>query len=107
MQTHRNFGNFLMQGAYLTTRRPRAAPPPDPSAPAPPPLATLLTFPLFHVGGLQSFLLPYTAAGGKVVLMYKWDAELAVDLVEREQITTSPACRRRCSSCSRWLRRRA
>ena len=43
---------------------------------APPlPLATLLTFPLFHVGGLQSFLLPYTAAGGKVVLMYRWDAE--------------------------------
>ena len=41
---------------------------------APLPLATLLTFPLFHVGGLQSFLLPYTAAGGKIVLMYRWDA---------------------------------
>jgi acyl-CoA synthetase (AMP-forming)/AMP-acid ligase II len=47
----------------------------------------LLTFPLFHVGGLQSFLLPYTMAGGKVVLMYRWDADLAVDLVERESVT--------------------
>ena len=87
VQTQRNFGNFLMQGVYLTTAAAESAPPPDPSAPAPLPLATLLTFPLFHVGGLQSFLLPYTAAGGKVVLMFKWDPELAVELIEREQIT--------------------
>ena len=88
VQTNRNFGNFLMQGVYLTTAAAEHAPPPDPDAPAPLPLATLLTFPLFHVGGLQSFLLPYTAAGGKIVLMYKWDPELAVDLIEREQVTT-------------------
>ena len=49
--------------------------------------ATLLTFPLFHVGGLQSFLLPYTAFGGKIVLMYKWDVDQAVELIEREQVT--------------------
>jgi len=88
VQTNRNFGNFLMQGVYLTMAVAEHAPPPDPDAPAPQPLATLLTFPLFHVGGLQSFLLPYTAAGGKIVLMYKWDPELAVDLIEREQVTT-------------------
>jgi long-chain acyl-CoA synthetase len=86
-QTNRNFGNFLMQGAYLTLSAAEGAPPPDPDAPPPRPMATLLTFPLFHVGGLQSFLLPYTAAGGKLVLMYKWDPELAVDLIEREQVT--------------------
>jgi long-chain acyl-CoA synthetase len=86
-QTNRNFGNFLMQGAYLTVSATEGAPPPDPDAPAPLPTATLLTFPLFHVGGLQSFLLPYTAAGGKLVLMHKWDPELAVDLIEREQVT--------------------
>jgi len=51
-------------------------------------MATLLTLPLFHVGGLQSFLLPFTAAGGKIVLMYRWDAGEAVDIVEREGITT-------------------
>src|SRR5581483_2056700 len=54
----------------------------------PPTASTLVTFPLFHVGGLQSFLLPFTASGGKVVLMYKWDARQAVELIQREQITT-------------------
>jgi long-chain acyl-CoA synthetase len=49
---------------------------------------TLLTFPLFHVGGLQSFLMPFTANGGNVVLMYKWDPPQAVDLVERERVTS-------------------
>jgi len=87
VQTQRNFGNFLMQGVFLSMAVAESAPPPDPNAPAPLPMATLLTFPLFHVGGLQSFLLPYTAAGGKVVLMYKWDADLAVELIERERVT--------------------
>jgi long-chain acyl-CoA synthetase len=84
--THRNFTAFLMNLIYRTTVG--AAPPPAdaPVAPALPP-ATLLTFPLFHVGGLQSFLLPYTAIGGKVVLMYKWDVRQAIDLIEREQVT--------------------
>jgi acyl-CoA synthetase (AMP-forming)/AMP-acid ligase II len=83
--THRNFGSFLYNGVYRAVTAASAAPPP--SAPPLPP-ATLLTFPLFHVGGLQSFLLPFTASGGKVVLMYKWDAKEAVTLVEREQVTT-------------------
>ena len=64
-----------------------AAAPPPADAPPPLPPATLLTFPLFHVGGLQSALLVYTAIGGKIVLMYKWDAAHAVDLIEREDVT--------------------
>ena len=86
-QTHRNFGNFLMQGVYRAALAAAEAGPPPADTPPAQPLATLVTFPLFHVGGLQSFLLPYTAAGGKVVLVYKWDAEEAADIVEREQIT--------------------
>jgi long-chain acyl-CoA synthetase len=80
--THRNFGAFLMNALHRAAAGTSAGP----AATAPP--STLLTFPLFHVGGLQSFLLPFTASGGKVVLMYRWDAEEAVDLVEREQVTT-------------------
>lgn len=83
-QTHRNFASFLMQmgyrGAVAALDQPAAATPARP-------MATLLTFPLFHVGGLPSFLLPYTASGGKIVLMYRWDAEEAVRLVDREQVT--------------------
>ena len=86
--THRNFGNFLMQGVYRAAMAAADAPAPPADAPPPGPPATLLTFPLFHVGGLQSFLLPFTASGGKIVLMYKWDAELAVELADREKITT-------------------
>lgn len=85
VQTHRNFGAFLMNGVYRAVTAAAAAPPPA-TPPLPP--ATLLTLPLFHVGGLQSFLLPFTASGGKVVLMFKWDADQAVELIEREQVTT-------------------
>src|SRR5262249_31247939 len=84
VQTQRNFTNFLMQGVYVTMQL--AGTHPAPAGP-PPQMATLLTLPLFHVGGLHSFLLPYTAAGGKIVLMYKWDAGEAVDIIEREGIT--------------------
>ncbi len=85
--TQRNFVAHLMNGMYRAAAAAAAAPPPAPGAPPPLPTATLLTFPLFHVGGLQSFLMPYTAAGGKIVLMYKWDAVEAVDLIERENVT--------------------
>ena len=87
--THRNFMAFLMNLMHRTMVATAAAAsaPADPSRPPPPAPATLLTFPLFHVGGLQSFLLPYTAMGGKIVLMYKWDVHQAIDLIEREQVT--------------------
>ena len=84
--THRNFTAFLMNLLHRTALA-AAATPADPSAPPPPPPATLLTFPLFHVGGLQSFLMPYTVFGGKIVLMYKWDVDVAIDLIDGEQVT--------------------
>ncbi len=86
VQTHRNFTNFLYQGVWRTRTMLRDAGLPDDFTPPPP--ATLLTFPLFHVGGLHSFLLPFTASGGKVILMYKWDADRAVDIIDRELLTT-------------------
>ena len=82
--TNRNIGNHLMNMMWAaTTNAPTAA---EPGA-SPVPTATLLTFPLFHVGGLHSFLIPYTAAGGKIVLLYRWDVATALDLIEREQVS--------------------
>lgn len=42
---------------------------------------------ILEPSGLQSHLIPYTLYGGKLVLMYRWDADLAVDLIEREAVT--------------------
>jgi long-chain acyl-CoA synthetase len=87
--THRNVTSHLMNALYNATAGPSAAPGGDDggdAVPAPATTATLLTFPLFHVGGFHSFLLPYTAIGGKVVLLYRWDAATALDLVEREGV---------------------
>ena len=86
--THRNFASFLMNMLYRGAVAAAAAPPVDSTAPpvTPPQPCTLLTFPLFHVGGLQSFLLSYTHFGGRIVLMYKWDVHEALDLIERERV---------------------
>lgn len=50
-------------------------------------VASLLSVPLFHVTGCHSSLVPYTCLGGKLVMMHKWNAERALELIEREQIT--------------------
>jgi len=50
---------------------------------------TLLAVPFFHVIGSLSVLLPNMAAGGKLVLMRKFDAREALDLIAREKITVT------------------
>jgi long-chain acyl-CoA synthetase len=58
----------------------------DPDAPVPIP-AALLTTPLFHVTANNCGAYAVTAAGGKLVLMYRWDAKEALVLIEREKIS--------------------
>jgi len=48
----------------------------------------LLSVPFFHATGCHSVLVANVAAGGKLVLMHKWDAERALELIERERVTT-------------------
>jgi acyl-CoA synthetase (AMP-forming)/AMP-acid ligase II len=48
----------------------------------------LLSVPFFHATGCHSVLVANLAAGGKLVLMHKWDAERALELIEREGVTT-------------------
>ena len=50
--------------------------------------AYLLSVPFFHATGCHSILVANLAFGGKIVLMHKWDAGRALELIERERITT-------------------
>jgi len=59
---------------------------PDPNAPVPIPIS-LLTTPLFHVTANNCGAYPVTAAGGKLVLMYRWDPKTALTLIEKEKVT--------------------
>ena len=64
---------------------------PDPAAPPPTPMS-LLTTPLFHVTANNCGAYATTAAGGKMVFMYRWDAGEALKIIERERVTASAAC---------------
>ena len=83
--THRNIMcnlvNITFSGARAAIRRG------DP-LPAPPDVqkAVLLPVPFFHVTGCHSIMIPALANGAKIVLMYKWNAEAALELIERERI---------------------
>jgi long-chain acyl-CoA synthetase len=53
--------------------------------------ATLLAVPLFHATGSHAVYMASYRSQRKLVSMYKWDAELAAELIERERITTFTA----------------
>ncbi len=50
--------------------------------------ASMLSVPLFHVTGCHAFMLGSFAFGFKLVIMHKWDPERALELIERERVTT-------------------
>ena len=89
--THRgcvnNLFNMMFSGQVQTLATQRATGvTPDPAV-APPIPVTLITTPLFHVTANNCAAYATTAAGGKMVLMYRWDATTALQLVERERVT--------------------
>jgi long-chain acyl-CoA synthetase len=49
----------------------------------------LLVVPLFHATGLSATLGPTVNAGGKIVLMRRWEAEKAMRLIEREKVNAT------------------
>jgi long-chain acyl-CoA synthetase len=64
----------------------RGVPLPQPGE-ATPQSVILVSVPLFHVTGSHSMLAYGTHTGAKLVTMYKWNAERALELIERERIT--------------------
>jgi long-chain acyl-CoA synthetase len=51
------------------------------------PLSFILIVPLFHVTGGVPVMLSCFGSGLKLVIMYKWDAHRALELIERERVT--------------------
>jgi long-chain acyl-CoA synthetase len=76
---------FSAQTQALATARATGVPI-DPAAPPPIPVA-LLTTPLFHVTANNCGAYAVTAAGGKLVLMYRWDSGEALRLIEQEKVS--------------------
>lgn len=48
----------------------------------------ILIVPLFHVTGCVPVMLSCIASGLKLVIMHKWNPERALELIERERVTT-------------------
>jgi long-chain acyl-CoA synthetase len=67
-------------------RRGEPMPAPDPNAPQ---RCSLLVVPLFHTTGCHAAMIPSVVAGVKLVLMHKWDPELAMQLIERERVNNA------------------
>jgi long-chain acyl-CoA synthetase len=67
-------------------RRGEPVPAPDPNASQ---KCSLLVVPLFHTTGCHAAMIPSVVAGVKIVLMHKWDPELAMQLIERERVNNA------------------
>jgi long-chain acyl-CoA synthetase len=52
------------------------------------PPTLILTVPLFHVTGCVPVMLSAFASGMKLVIMYRWNADKALQLIESERVTT-------------------
>ncbi len=86
--THRNICSNLVNLAFSQARGTLRSGKPFPPPPDEPQRAQLLSVPFFHATGCHSVLVANTAFGGKLVMMYKWDAERALELIERERINS-------------------
>ena len=87
--THRgcvsNLWNMLYSSASTALATQRATgvePPAEPPIPV-----TLITTPLFHVTANNCAAYAATAAGGTMVLMYRWDAGAALHLIEKHRVS--------------------
>jgi long-chain acyl-CoA synthetase len=87
--THRNICGNLMSLGFVAMRSGLQAKGPDDglAAGGGQQNSSLLSVPFFHATGCHSVLVANTAFGGKLVIMYKWDAERALELIEREEVT--------------------
>lgn len=75
---------FEFQGAFAGMTSPERIKPIVESGLQP---TALLAYPLFHVSGLHSQFLNALRTGRRLVILYKWDVESALDTIRDEKIT--------------------
>jgi len=89
--THRSCVTNIFHCAFSSTVTSTALatldPTPEPAAADADPPVLMAATPLFHVTANNCILQPATIGGAKLVLMRKWDAGRALELIEREQVT--------------------
>lgn len=92
--THRGCTNNILTVMFINLSQATAGAmaegkePPNPLDPDAPKLATLITTPLFHVTGNNCSAHVTTALGGKIALMYKWNALEALKIIANEKINS-------------------
>lgn len=86
--THRNMtSNIMASGISAARNFLRAGQPLPESDPHKlPQRCTLLVVPMFHATGLSANLSPSMNAGGKIVMMRRWEPEAAMRLIEAEKV---------------------
>jgi long-chain acyl-CoA synthetase len=93
LSTHRSVLSALLSWevdsaqAAMRAPRPNASTVPEGAGTVKRRPVALLGVPLFHVLGLNGVFLSSYRSRRTVVCMYKWDPEVAVDLIEREAVT--------------------
>jgi len=85
VSTHRAVLTALSAFACRAAVNSLMQPPREPHPFAP---SFILVVPLFHVTGLVPVMMSAFAGGYKLVMMYKWNPERALELIERERVTT-------------------
>src|SRR5262249_5643279 len=70
--------SFLRRGAPLPTH--------DPNLPQ---KGTLISVPFFHATGCFAIMIPAMQSGGKIVMQRKWNCDQALELIQRERITSA------------------
>jgi long-chain acyl-CoA synthetase len=85
--THRNMCSNLVSLMYAGFRGGLRSTAAGPTKSVTGPPVMLLPVPLFHATGCHSMLFPQTFFGGTLIFMRRWDAETALDLIEREHVT--------------------
>ncbi|MDE2434832.1 MAG: acyl--CoA ligase [Sphingomonadales bacterium] len=84
--THRNFVTNIFSSAYAAARQVlrRGDPLPEPER-----KVLLTVIPLFHATACSATLMGVLAAGHTMILMYRWDAVKAFQIIERERVNAT------------------